>query len=121
MTRHYVGIKIVEAWEESRDGEPGYAVKYSDGYTSWSPKATFEEANLPLGHIGHLPPHVQRMKAEQVEVQSRIEKLDAFTQTKTFAELDAQDRGLLVIQASAMQAYYCALSLRLDRATSAQT
>ncbi len=29
-----------------RDGssEPGYKVVYEDGYTSWSPKATFERA-----------------------------------------------------------------------------
>jgi hypothetical protein len=27
---------------------PGYAVKYENGYTSWSPKDVFEEAYKPL-------------------------------------------------------------------------
>ena len=49
MTQHYIGIKQVMAWEVERAGMPGYAVKYSDGYTSWSPKKTFEAAYLPMG------------------------------------------------------------------------
>jgi|SRR5580700_9513598 hypothetical protein len=42
MTRHYIGTKIIKAWEADKDGNPGYGVIYEDGYTSWSPKATFE-------------------------------------------------------------------------------
>ena len=30
------------------DPQPGYAVKYADGYISWSPKAVFEEAYQPI-------------------------------------------------------------------------
>ena len=26
MTQHYVGTKIVEAWKQEKDGQPGYAV-----------------------------------------------------------------------------------------------
>ncbi len=33
-------------------GELGYAVRYEDGYVSWSPKATFEAAYRPNGKIG---------------------------------------------------------------------
>lgn len=44
MTAIYIGTKIITAWHETRDGKEGYAVKYEDGYTSWSPKATFEAA-----------------------------------------------------------------------------
>ena len=45
MTHHYIGTKIVLAWAaEGKDGAPGYGVKYADGYTSWSPKAAFEES-----------------------------------------------------------------------------
>lgn len=42
----YIGVKIIQAEPRSRvsDGSPGYQVDYPDGYTSWSPKATFEEA-----------------------------------------------------------------------------
>lgn len=44
----YVGVKKVEAYPEDRDGKPGYAVIYPDGYKSWSPKEVFEAAYLPV-------------------------------------------------------------------------
>lgn len=44
MTKTYIGTKIITAWREDRDGKEGYAVKYEDGYTSWSPKDVFEAA-----------------------------------------------------------------------------
>lgn len=49
MTQFYVGCKQVEAWEEQKDGKDGYAVKYPDGYQSWSPKEVFESAYLSMG------------------------------------------------------------------------
>lgn len=58
--KQYVGTKIIQAkpmnrgeynkyrgWEIPKDENPedeGYLVKYKDGYESWSPKKTFEEA-----------------------------------------------------------------------------
>ena len=50
MTQHYIGTKQIVAWEQEKDGQPGYAVKYPDGYTSWSPKETFEAAYLAQGN-----------------------------------------------------------------------
>lgn len=52
MTQHYIGSKQIVAWPEWRDGKPGFAVKYPDGYVSWSPAETFEAAYLPQGHDG---------------------------------------------------------------------
>lgn len=49
MSQYYIGVKIVFGWPEIRDGKEGYAVKYPDGYTSWSPKDVFESAYLPMG------------------------------------------------------------------------
>ena len=48
----YIGVKIIEALPQgcpsdrhmSKAGDPGYMVKYEDGYTSWSPKAAFDAA-----------------------------------------------------------------------------
>lgn len=48
----YIGTKLIEAelcpaWKETGDhkiGEPGYRVRYQDGYESWSPKDVFETA-----------------------------------------------------------------------------
>jgi hypothetical protein len=56
MTQQYIGFKVVTAWPEMRadiremgsDPKPGYAVKYEDGYTSWSPKDVFERAYVPI-------------------------------------------------------------------------
>lgn len=48
MTCAYIGAKVVAAWPEEREGKPGYAVKYSDEYISWSPKAVFEDAYRPV-------------------------------------------------------------------------
>ena len=63
MTQHYYGTKHIVAWEQDKetsdsDGAlitPGYAVKYDDGYISWSPKAVFEAAYQPLDALsfGH--------------------------------------------------------------------
>jgi hypothetical protein len=48
----YIGTKIIHAEPFTRIDEhgkaiPGYSVKYEDGYTSWSPKDTFEAAYRP--------------------------------------------------------------------------
>lgn len=52
MTLKYIGIKLVEAWPQAvghvGSQQEGYAVKYPDGYMSWSPKATFEAAYIPV-------------------------------------------------------------------------
>lgn len=48
----YIGTKIIEAepcpaWKDAgghKTGDPGYRVRYSDGYESWSPKDVFEAA-----------------------------------------------------------------------------
>lgn len=47
MTQAYYGTKLISAWPEERDGRPGYAVRYADGYLSWSPKDVFEGAYQP--------------------------------------------------------------------------
>lgn len=52
----YIGTKLIEAepcaaWKDTethKAGEPGYRVRYADGYESWSPKDVFERAYLPL-------------------------------------------------------------------------
>lgn len=56
MTKDYYGTKRITAWpSKSPDGEDGYAVKYADGYTSWSPKAVFEAAyqSIDAMSFGH--------------------------------------------------------------------
>ena len=54
MTKDYIGTKIITAWPDTEDGKDGYAVKYEDGYTSWSPKETFEKAYRVIEGEGQL-------------------------------------------------------------------
>lgn len=46
--KNYIGVKIIKAEPEKKDGQEGYKVKYLDGYESWSPKDTFEQAYREL-------------------------------------------------------------------------
>lgn len=49
-TKSYVGTKLIRAYPQRARlpsgelGREGYTVIYPDGYESWSPKATFEQA-----------------------------------------------------------------------------
>lgn len=52
MTRKYIGTKIVTAYQQEKDGKPGYGVIYADGYTSWSPKEVFEESYRAIERDG---------------------------------------------------------------------
>lgn len=67
MTQTYYGTKRVTAWREDKEPRmvfedddvgyvpvpnPGYAVKYEDGYISWSPKDVFEKAYKASGQMG---------------------------------------------------------------------
>lgn len=75
MTQHYVGTKIVMAWPQEKDGQAGYAVKYEDGYTSWSPKDIFERAYVGMGHVGALPEDLQELRGQIVYNEDRLGKL----------------------------------------------
>ena len=58
----------------------------------------------------------ERMKVELKELEDRMKKLDAFVNSKPFLELDQTDRGLLLAQAKAMEAYGAVLVTRMARA-----
>lgn len=114
MTQHYVGTKIIMAWDLAHaDGREGYAVKYDDGYTSWSPKDKFEAAYLPIGHVGHLPPHVQRLVGELAQNEDRLTKLDSFLSSATASTLPADAIGLMEDQVKVMRELGTILTDRL--------
>lgn len=121
MTQHYVGTKIVEAWPADQliaegGSRPGYGVKYADGYTSWSPKETFESAYVAIGHVGHLPAHVQRMVAELEQLDDRISNLGKFQGTDIYASLPEEERKDMDAQGKCMVGYWNALLSRVTRA-----
>ncbi len=113
MTQEYVGTKIVTAWSQAKDGTPGYAVKYSDGYTSWSPADVFEAAYIPLGNIGQMPPHQQRVIAEKAGLDDQLGKLKKFFDTAIYVNLDFDEKDRLSHQAVAMQEYSAILGERI--------
>lgn len=113
MTQEYIGVKQVTAWPQDKDGQPGYAVKYADGYISWSPKDVFEAAYISIGHVSHLPAHQQRVVGEKAVNDDRIAKLDKFFGTTLYLSLDPAEQKRLVEQRSAMQMYANVLGDRI--------
>jgi hypothetical protein len=58
MTHDAYSTKRVTVWEQEKDGQKGYAIKYQDGYVSWCPKAAFDRDYQPItamsfGHALH--------------------------------------------------------------------
>ena len=83
----YIGVKVIKAEPEVKDGKEGYKVCYKDGYVSWSPKEAFEEAYrvvdgndllmTVLDMFSNDPEngYKNRAKAEYNQVKIRAEKL----------------------------------------------
>lgn len=114
MTQHYIGVKMIEAWEQEQEGRAGYAVKYPDGYTSWSPKEVFEEAYIPLGHLGTMAPHQQRVVGEMKLIENWRTKLQRFLFGEIFNTLAEKEQDRLIRQESAMQTYAGILKERIE-------
>lgn len=93
--------------------QPGYAVKYADGYTSWSPKDVFEAAYIDIGHVSQLPPHQQRLIGERAELGDKLEKLRTFMAGEAFLALPEAERFRLAEQAVVMDQYHKILSARI--------
>lgn len=125
--KHYIGTKQVEAElmskgeayekgllkagvvpSEEESSIMGYHVRYKDGYESWSPKDVFEEAY----QISETP--LDRMIIEQGELEDRITKLDVFTGSDRFKELDDITQVLLVAQLQLMKDYNDVLCARMS-------
>lgn len=139
MPQQYVGTKIITAtpmtraeynayrdWvlpaDENGD-DTGYLVEYLDGgaanhpqhtgYISWSPSDVFEKSYLPIGDVEHLPAHQQRVIAEKAELDTRLNKLLAFFDSETYAELDFEEKDRLSHQGAAMKDYSTVLGERI--------
>lgn len=114
MTHEYIGTKQVTAWPQEKEGQSGYAVKYADGYISWSPKGVFEAAYIDIGHVSHMPPHQQRVIGEKAQLDDKLTKLTAFLQGETFKALPEDEQDRLLRQSIAMRDYAAALDERIS-------
>lgn len=98
MTKDYYGTKRVTAWPCKKNdmanrigvsgGPDGYAVRYCDGWMSWSPKEAFEKAYEPVDAMsfsgalkalkdGHRVTRAGWTKGRFIEI-ARTSKSDAY-------------------------------------------
>lgn len=63
----YIKTSVMLATPQERDGKPGFAVRYGDGYTSWCPKDTFEATARKL------------QDDEGLAITSEVPELEVFT------------------------------------------
>ena len=95
---------------DAKGGEDGYLVEYPDGYKSWSPKETFEEAYKVADT------YLDRMRIEYADVKERILKLRSFMMSEEFRVLDRSKQLDLSSQLTTMSAYIDILGQRIDKA-----
>lgn len=80
----------------------------------WTPVEVIPSATLPPAILtSALPPHQKRVIDEKRELDERKEKLEAFFETPTFAQLDDSEQGRLHAQRNAMAAYSRILGERI--------
>lgn len=131
LMRQFTGTKTVKAckmsrvaaeeilkrkiYNDDREDEPGYLVKYPDGYTSWSPAKAFEDAYRVS------ETYIDRMKIEQEEVSKRYLDDRKFTFTQKFRDLSEIERKMLLTQLNEMEAYLYTLGKRISYAEHAIT
>lgn len=87
MTQFYIGCKQVEAWPSEKDGQMGYAVKYPDGYQSWSPRDVFEAAYTPMGVKGGPKPGQEKaIVNDDTITQTMVDEFITFKEVHTVGE-----------------------------------
>ena len=72
--KKYIGTKIIEAKKAEKDGRKGYAVRYKDGYESWSPLEAFEEAYHCIDDGLTFGEAIQLMKKRRENSKKRLER-----------------------------------------------
>lgn len=92
------------------DSEPGYLVRYKDGYKSWSPKYAFDEAYRPCDT------YIDRMHIELGELNERRRKLAVWLAEMTYTVKSSKETTNIEQaqkQYEAMTSYANALQYRL--------
>lgn len=88
----------------------GYLVEYEDGYQSWSPAETFEQAYKPSETV------LDRLRIEYSELRERFRKLDEYTNIgfgKLVEKFGVNQAALLMMQRVFMQNYLEILETRI--------
>lgn len=89
----------------------GYLIEYEDGYQSWSPAETFEQAYKPSETV------LDRLRIEYSELRERLRKLDEYTNigfNKLVEKVGVNQALLLQEQCKLMNKYLVVLEERID-------
>lgn len=96
---------------ECETNKAGYLVEYEDGYQSWAPAETFEQAYKPSETA------LDRQRIEYSELRERLRKLDEYTNIgfSTLVEKVGVNQALLLQeQCKLMNKYIVVLEERID-------
>ena len=93
---------------DSEKDNPGFYVRYQDGYESWSPAETFDKAYK----IADTP--LDRMIIEHQELRDKINKLKEIMCRKEFCDFDYKQRILLNMQLRSMIEYLFIVEERIS-------
>ena len=93
---------------DSEKDNPGFYVRYQDGYESWSPAETFCKAYK----IADTP--LDRMIIEHQELRDKINKLEKFLSSEGFDSLNYKMQTLLDMQHRIMIEYSLILKERIN-------
>lgn len=99
---------------DAKGGEDGYLVEYPDGYKSWSPKETFEEAYKVADT------YLDRMRIEYDELKNRYLRLVDFGLSEKFRTIHPEQRKRMERQSRTMLDYLHVLAERIDDAKKQQ-
>lgn len=136
----YVGTKHLKAWpmtrgeynayrewtmpEDEIPEDAGYLVEYEKGgapnhrnhrgYVSWSPQDVFEKS-YHIEDEKDDSSYIDRLRLEYAQLQSRLDKLDAFVESASFFQLALEDQSDLGMQRVYMRDYVGVLFKRLNR------
>lgn len=101
-------LQVGRVPNDSEKDNPGFYVRYQDGYESWSPAETFcnayKLADTPL----------DRMIIEHQELNNKIDKLGKFICSEGFNSLNYKQRILLNMQLRSMIEYSLILKERIE-------
>ena len=92
----------------SEKDNPGFYVRYQDGYESWSPAETFNKAYK----LADTP--LDRLIIEHQELRDKINKLKEIMCRKEFCDFDYKQRILLNMQLRSMIEYLFIVEERIN-------
>ena len=101
-------LQVGRVPNDSEKDNPGFYVRYQDGYESWSPAETFcnayKLADTPL----------DRMIIEHQELRNKINKLEKFFGSSYFQCLSLRTKELIAMQLHIMIEYSLILKERIE-------